>query len=155
MASRILGMGDVLSLIENAEQAVEADEAADMEKRMRAGEFTLRRLPRQLPHAPPDGAAQGRALDDPGLGKQLEGSTSTRQMERVEAIILSMTPKERRIRTSQRLPPAEDRQGQRRRIQEVNRLLEARKQMQKMMKHLGKGKLPALPPQAIGRAGRR
>ena len=157
MASRILGMGDVLSLIEKAEEAVEADEAAAMEKRMRSGEFTFDdflssyRMLRRM------GPLKGVLNMIPGLGKQMgDLDVNEKQMARVEAIILSMTPKERRnphlINGSRRLRIAK---GSGSSVQEVNQLLNARKQMQKMMKTLGKGKMPALPSQSIGRAGRR
>jgi signal recognition particle subunit SRP54 len=92
----------------------------------------------------------------PGIGSQLDGlDIDERQMARVEAIVLSMTPKERRM------PHVIN--GPRRRriaagsgtsIDEVNKLLQARKQMQKMMKHVGKGKLPGLPPE-LTKAGKR
>jgi signal recognition particle subunit SRP54 len=68
MASRILGMGDVLTLIERAEAAVEEDEQAEMETRC-AGPVHVRRLPRELRDARKDGPAPGRAQDDPGLGQ--------------------------------------------------------------------------------------
>ena len=157
MSSRILGMGDVLSLIEKAEEAVEADEAAELEKRMRGGEFTFDdfltsyRMLRRM------GPLKGVLGMIPGLGKQMAGlDVDEQQMARVEAIILSMTPKERRlphlINGSRRIRIAK---GSGVSVQEVNRLLSARKEMAKMMKHLGKGKMPALSPQALGRAGRR
>jgi signal recognition particle subunit SRP54 len=149
MASRILGMGDVLTLIEKAEAAVEADEQEEMEKRLRAGEFTFDdflasyRMLRRM------GPLKGVLKMMPGVGKQLDGlDVDERQMARIEAIILSMTPHERRV------PHAIN--GPRRRriaagsgtsIDEVNRLLQARKQMAKMVRQLGRGKLPALPPQ--------
>jgi len=85
----------------------------------------------------------------PGVGKQLDGlDIDERQMARVEAMVLSMTPHERRV------PHVIN--GPRRRriaagsgtsIDEVNRLLQARKQMAKMVRQLGKGKLPQLPPE--------
>ena len=149
MASRILGMGDVLTLIEKAEAAVEADEQVEMEKRLRAGEFTFDdflasyRMLRRM------GPLKGVLKMMPGMGKQLDGlDIDERQMARVEAIVLSMTPHERRV------PHLIN--GPRRRriaagsgtsIDEVNRLLQARKQMAKMVRQLGKGKLPTLPPE--------
>jgi signal recognition particle subunit SRP54 len=149
MASRILGMGDVLTLIEKAEAAADADEQADMEKRLRAGEFTFDdflasyRMLRRM------GPLKGVLKMMPGVGKQLDGlDVDERQMARVEAIVLSMTPHERRV------PHVIN--GPRRRriaagsgtsIEEVNRLLQARKQMAKMVRQLGKGKLPSLPPE--------
>jgi signal recognition particle subunit SRP54 len=149
MASRILGMGDVMTLIEKAEAAVEADEQAEMEARLRAGEFTFDdflasyRMVRRM------GPLKGVLKMVPGMGKQLDGlDIDERQMARVEAIVLSMTPHERRV------PHVIN--GPRRRriaagsgtsIDEVNRLLQARKQMAKMVRQLGKGKLPTLPPE--------
>ena len=153
MASRILGMGDVLTLIEKAEAAVAEDEQEELERRLRAGEFTFDdflasyRMLRRM------GPLKGVLKLIPGLGQQLDGvDLDEKQMGRVEAIVLSMTPQERR------LPHIIN--GPRRRriaagsgttIDEVNKLLQARKQMQKMMKQIGKGKLPTFP----GVAGRR
>ena len=149
MASRILGMGDVLTLIEKAEAAAEEGEQEEMERRMRAGEFTFDdflssyRMIRRM------GPLQGVLKMIPGIGKQLDGiDIDEKQMARVEAIVLSMTPHERRV------PHAIN--GPRRRriadgsgtsIDEVNKLLQARKQMAKMVKQMGKGKLPVLPPE--------
>jgi signal recognition particle subunit SRP54 len=150
MASRILGMGDVLSLIEKAEAAVEDDERAEMEKRMMQGEFTFDDFLRSYKMLRRMGPLQGVIKMIPGLGKQLEGldDVDDRQLARVEAIVLSMTPHERRI------PHVID--GSRRKriaagsgatVQQVNQLLEARKQMAKVMKQMGKGKMPSLPGQ--------
>ncbi|HEY7730561.1 MAG TPA: signal recognition particle protein [Gaiellaceae bacterium] len=156
MASRILGMGDVLTLIEKAEQAVAEDEQEELERRLRAGEFTFDdflasyRMLRRM------GPVKGVLKLIPGVGKQLEGvDVDEQQMARVEAIVLSMTPNERR------LPHIIN--GPRRRriaagsgttIDDVNKLLQARKQMQKMMKQLGKGKLPTLPGELTGQPRR-
>jgi signal recognition particle subunit SRP54 len=148
MAQRILGMGDVLSLIEKAEAAVEDDERAEMERRMMQGEFTFDDFLRSYKMLRRMGPLQGVLKMIPGMGKQLEGldDVDERQMARVEAIVLSMTPQERR------LPHVID--GSRRKriaagsgttVEQVNQLLAARKQMAKMMKQLGKGKMPALP----------
>jgi len=149
MASRILGMGDVLTLIEKAEAAAGADEQEEMERRLRAGEFTFDdflasyRMLRRM------GPLKGVLKMLPGVGKELDGlDIDERQMARVEAMVLSMTPHERRV------PHLIN--GPRRRriaagsgttIDEVNRLLQARKQMAKMVRQMGKGKLPGLPPE--------
>jgi signal recognition particle subunit SRP54 len=149
MASRILGMGDVLTLIEKAEAAAGEDEHAEMEQRLRAGEFTFDdflasyRMLRRM------GPLKGVLKMMPGVGKQLDGlDIDEQQMARIEAIVLSMTPHERRV------PHLIN--GPRRRriaagsgttIDEVNRLLQARKQMAKMVRQMGKGKMPALPPE--------
>jgi signal recognition particle subunit SRP54 len=156
MASRILGMGDVLSLIEKAEAAVEDDDRAEMERRMMQGEFTFDDFLRSYKMLRRMGPLQGVLKMIPGLGKQLEGlgEVDEKQLARVEAIVLSMTPKERR------LPHVID--GSRRRriaagsgttVEQVNQLLEGRKQMAKMMKQLGKGKMPGLPAELQGQNG--
>ena len=156
MASRILGMGDVLSLIERAEQATTEEEQARLEQRMLSGEFTFddfleaQRMLRRM------GPLKGVLSMLPGIGKQLDGiEVDERELARVEAMVLSMTPQERR------LPRMID--GRRRRriaagsgttVQQVNQLLAARKQMEKMMKQLKQGKFPALPPE-LRQAARR
>jgi signal recognition particle subunit SRP54 len=148
MASRILGMGDVLTLIEKAEEAVEADEHEEMEKRLRAGEFTFDDFLASYKMLRRMGPLKGVLSMIPGLGNQLKGvEIDEREMARVEAIILSMTPRERgyphTIDGSRRQRIA---RGSGTTVQEVSRLLNARKEMQKVMKQLGKGKMPALPP---------
>ena len=156
MASRILGMGDVLTLIEKAEAAVEEDDQAAMEARMRAGQFTFddflaaHKMLRKM------GPLQGVLKMIPGLGNQLKDvDIDERQLARVEAIVLSMTPQERR---TPHLINGPRRQriagGSGQTIEDVNKLLSARKQMEKMMKQMGKGKMPALPTQ-LTKAGRR
>jgi signal recognition particle subunit SRP54 len=156
MASRILGMGDVLSLIEKAEAAVEEDDREELERRMMQGEFTFDDFLRSYKMLRRMGPLQGVLKMIPGLGKQLEGlgEVDEKQLARVEAIVLSMTPKERSF------PHVID--GSRRKriaagsgttVEQVNQLLEGRKQMAKMMKQLGKGKLPALPGQPQGKNG--
>ena len=156
MASRILGMGDVLTLIEKVEAAAEDGEQEDMERRLQAGEFTFDdflssyRMIRRM------GPLQGVLKMMPGIGKQLDGlDIDERQMARVEAIVLSMTPHERRVPhliNGPRRRRIADGSGTT--IDEVNKLLQARKQMAKMVKQMGKGKLPALPPE-LTRAPRR
>ena len=153
MASRILGMGDVLSLIEKAEQAATEDEQAAMEERLRRGQFTFEDFLAAQRMLKKMGPLQGLVKMIPGLGSQLKGvEIDERELARVEAMVLSMTLKERRM------PHLID--GSRRKriaagsgttVQQVNQLLQARKQMEKMMKQLGKGKMPKLP----GMAGKR
>jgi signal recognition particle subunit SRP54 len=92
----------------------------------------------------------------PGMGGQLDGlDVDDRQMAHVEAIVLSMTPHERRtphlINGPRRRRIAA---GSGTTIEDVNRLLQARKQMEKMMRGMGKGKLPTLPPELTGAASR-
>ena len=148
MASRILGMGDVLSLIEKAEAAVEEDERAELERRMMQGEFTFDDFLKSYKMLRRMGPLQGVMKLIPGVGDKLEGldQVDEKQLARVEAIILSMTPRERA------LPHVID--GSRRQriargsgsdVQQVNQLLEARKAMAKMMKQMKSGKMPSLP----------
>jgi signal recognition particle subunit SRP54 len=153
MAGRILGMGDVLTLIERAEAAVEEDEREELERRMMAGEFTFDDFLKSYKMLRRMGPLQGVLKMIPGLGKQLEGldQVDEKQLARVEAVILSMTPQERR------LPSVLDASRRRRiaagsgvSIQQVNQLIEARKQMAKMMKSMGSGTMPQLPGQSSG-----
>ena len=158
MASRILGMGDVLTLIEKAEAAVEEDEQAAMEARMRAGVFTFDDFLQAQKMLKKMGPLQGVLKMIPGLGNQLKDvDIDERQLARVEAIVLSMTPQER---SKPHLIDGSRRQriaaGSGQTIQDVNKLLSARKQMEKMMKQMGKGKMPTLPGQpTLTKTGRR
>ena len=150
-------MGDVLTLIEKAEAAVAEDEQAEMERRMRNGEFTFDDFLQSYRMLRRMGPVKGILKLLPGVGQQLDGiDIDEKQMARVEAMVLSMTPHERR------LPHVIN--GPRRRriaagsgttIDDVNKLLAARKQMQKMMKQMGKGKMPVLPPELTGGSGKR
>jgi signal recognition particle subunit SRP54 len=148
MAGRILGMGDVLTLIERAEAAVGDDDKEELERRMLQGEFSFDDFLKSYKMLRRMGPLQGVLKMIPGLGKQLEGldQVDDRQLAQVEAIILSMTPHERRV------PHVID--GSRRKriaagsgttVEQVNQLIEGRKQMAKMMKAMGSGKMPSLP----------
>jgi signal recognition particle subunit SRP54 len=146
MASRILGMGDVLTLIERAEQAAEEDEQEEMERRLRAGQFTFDDFLQSYRMMRRMGPLKSVVGMIPGLGKQLQGvNVDDRELGRVEAIVLSMTAEERRrpeiINGSRRSRIAA---GSGTTVQQVNKLLTARKQMAKMVKQMGKGKMPNL-----------
>ncbi len=147
MASRILGMGDVLTLIERAEQAASEEETASMEARMRKGQFTFDDFLQAQKMLRRMGPLQGVLKMMPGLGQQLSGlDVDETRLKRVEAIVLSMTPRERSIphlidgRRRQRIA-----RGSGASVQEVSQLLEARKAMEKMMGQMSRGKMPALP----------
>jgi signal recognition particle subunit SRP54 len=148
MASRILGMGDVLTLIERAEAAIDDAEKDELEARMLKGEFSFDDFLRSYKMLRRMGPLQGILKMIPGLGSQLEGldQVDEKQLSRVEAIILSMTPHERRvphvIDASRRKRIAA---GSGTTVEQVNQLIEARKQMAKMMKTMGSGKMPSLP----------
>jgi signal recognition particle subunit SRP54 len=141
-------MGDVLTLIERAEAAVEEDEKEELERRMMAGEFSFDDFLKSYKMLRRMGPLQGVLKMIPGLGKQLDGleQVDEKQLARVEAMILSMTPHERRV------PHVID--GSRRKrigagsgttVEQVNQLIDARRQMAKMMKMMGSGKMPSLP----------
>jgi signal recognition particle subunit SRP54 len=141
-------MGDVLTLIERAEAAIEEDEKEELERRMMKGEFTFDDFLSSYKMLRRMGPLQGVLKMIPGLGNQLEGldQVDEGQLKRVEAIILSMTPHERRvphvIDASRRKRIAA---GSGTTVEQVNQLIEARKQMAKMMKMVGSGKMPQFP----------
>src|SRR5829696_4586961 len=146
MASRILGMGDVLTLIERAEAAAEKDEQAEMEKRLLQGRFTFDDFLQAYKMMRRMGPMKNVISLIPGLGKQLQGvNIDDSELGRVEAIVLSMTPEERShpeiIKGSRRARIAA---GSGTSVQQVNQLLTGRKQMEKMMKQFGRGKMPNL-----------
>jgi signal recognition particle subunit SRP54 len=155
MASRILGMGDVLTLIERAEAAVAEDEQAELEKRLAAGQFTFDDFLKAYKMLRRMGPLQGVLKLIPGVKAELgDVDVDERRMAQVEAIVLSMTPQERRspivIDGKRRLRIAK---GSGTSVEQVNQLLEARKQMERLMRDLGRGKMPALPAQGAPSAG--
>jgi signal recognition particle subunit SRP54 len=147
MAQRILGMGDVMSLIEKAESQIEEDEAKELERKMRRNEFTLEDFLKQLKTVRRMGPLQSILGMMPGLsGHQLSSmKVDERELDRVEAIILSMTPEERRrpelIKGSRRLRIAK---GSGTNVQAVNQLVKQFDQMRKIMRQMGRGKMPDL-----------
>jgi signal recognition particle subunit SRP54 len=147
MAQRILGMGDVLSFIEKAEQSVDEDEAKALEKKLRKNQFTLEDFLDQLKRIRKMGPLTSLLGMIPGLaGHQLSKlQVDERELDRVEAIILSMTAEERRrpelIKGSRRLRIAK---GSGTTVQQVNQLVKQFGEMRKMMKGLSSGKMPDL-----------
>lgn len=149
MASRILGMGDVLSLIEKAEAAFDEKTAADMERKMREATFSLEDFLLQLRQLKKMGNLNQILGMLPGVkpGALENMNVDERQLGRIEAIVLSMTPEER-------LHPSEVLNGSRRRriaagsgtsVEEVNKLLKQFEQMKKMMKQFSSpGKMKGL-----------
>ena len=157
MASRILGMGDILTLIERAQEHVDEGQARDMERKLRAGQLNLTDFMEQLKQVKKMGPLEGLIGMLPGAGKikNLAGALPTDdQLKEMEAIILSMTPAERdrpeTINGSRRRRIA---RGSGTDIADVNRLLKGFQQMQQMMKQMGKGKrirgLPIDPAQLL------
>src|SRR2546430_732637 len=141
VVSRVLGMGDVLTLIEKAEAAIDEDDAERLEQKIRANEFTLEDFRDQLKTIRKMGPLESIIGMIPGMGnlKALaDNKPDEKQISRVEAIINSMTPDERRkqhiISGSRRKRIAK---GSGTSVEEVNRLLKQFVQMQKMLKQLG------------------
>lgn len=145
MASRILGMGDVLSLVEKAQQTFDMEEAKKMEKKLRKDEFTLDDFLSQMQQVKKLGSLENILGMIPGMGglkKQLEGQDidlDGKEMRQIEAIIRSMTPQERAditiINGSRRKRIA---MGSGTRVQDVNKLLKQFGEMRKMMKKMKK-----------------
>ena len=153
MAQRILGMGDVLTLIEKAGKEFDEREAEQMEKRLRAGEFDLEDFLGQLRQMRRLGPLQGILSMLPGVGSQMKGmKVDEREIDRIEAIILSMTAYERRhpdlIKGSRRLRIA---RGSGTNVQAVNQLVKQFAQVRKVMRQVGRGKMPDLGALARGR----
>jgi signal recognition particle subunit SRP54 len=148
LAGSILGQGDVLTLIERAEAAIDMDEeeAEALEKKMRKGKLDLADFLKQLQQLQRMGPLQDVLKMIPGMGKALRQSpveVDEGALKRVEAIILSMTPLERR--RPQVLNASRKRRiaaGSGTSVQEINQLLKQFKQMQKMMKQLSRGGMP-------------
>ena len=143
MASRILGMGDVLTLIEKAEETIGAKRAAEIEERIRKAAFTLDDFLDQLKQVRRMGPVSSILGMLPGLpGKQLKNvQVDDKQLDRVEAIIMSMTPQERRhpdiIDGSRRQRIA---RGSGAQVNEINQLLKQFRETQRLMKQFASGK---------------
>lgn len=141
MASRILGMGDVLSLIEKAEQAIDQKKAAELEERLRQNKFTLTDFYEQLTQLKNMGSLQDLMGMIPGMGNVKDLQVDEKALSRVEAIIQSMTPYEREnpnvLGSSRKKRIA---CGSGTKVEDVNQLLKRFDTMQKMMKQFtGKG----------------
>jgi signal recognition particle subunit SRP54 len=147
MAQRILGMGDVMSLIEKAGREVDEDQAHALERKMRRNEFGLDDFLEQMRTIRRMGPIANLLGMIPGLGgHQLRSmKVDERQLDHIQAIILSMTAEERRrpelIKGSRRLRIA---RGSGTSVQQVNQLVKQFGQMRKMMRQIGRGKVPDL-----------
>ena len=159
MASRILGMGDMLSLIEKAQAAYDEKQAAKLEEKLRKNSFTLQDYYDQLQQIRGMGdLSQIAGMLPGGLGKQLSGATiDEKQMAHTEAIILSMTPQEREnpqiLNASRKKRIAA---GCGLQVSDVNRLLKQFEMMQQLTKQVTRGRLPGMrgPKMGFGRKKR-
>jgi signal recognition particle subunit SRP54 len=146
MSGRILGMGDVLSLIEKAEAQVDADQAEELQRKMATEQFTLEDFLEQMRQVRKMGPIGNLLKMMPGMGsmKQLKDvDVDEGELDRLEAMILSMTPEERMrpelIKGSRRRRIAE---GSGTRIQQVNGLVKQFDQMRRLMKQMATGNMP-------------
>jgi signal recognition particle subunit SRP54 len=145
MSQRILGMGDVMSLIEKAEQQFDETDARELERKLRRNEFGLDDFLDQLKMIRKMGPLTSLLGMIPGFGgQQLKNmKVDERELDRIQAIILSMTPEERRrpelIKGSRRLRIA---RGSGTNVQQVNKLVKQFGQMRKVMRQVGRGKMP-------------
>ena len=135
IASRILGMGDVLSLIEKAEKAFDAQKTAEMEEKLKSNRFTLQDFYEQMVQLKSMGSMQDILAQVPGMGNMKDLKVDEKAMAHTEAIILSMTPKEREnpdiIGASRKKRIAA---GAGVRVEDVNKLLKSFEQMRKMIR---------------------
>ncbi len=160
MAQRILGMGDVLSLIEKAEKDLDEEEAEELERKMRQDQFTLDDFLKQLKQVRKMGPLSSVLGMMPGMGKAMKDLRSAniddRELDRLEAMILSMTPEERAnpdvIRGSRRRRIAA---GSGTNVQAVKQLIKQFDQMRKMMKMMASGKMPNPEAMIRGQLGAR
>jgi signal recognition particle subunit SRP54 len=145
MAQRILGMGDVMSLIEQAERQFDEREAIELQRKLRRNEFGLDDFLDQLKAVRRMGPLSSVLGMIPGLGgAQLRNmKVDERELDRLQAIILAMTPEERRrpelIKGSRRLRIA---RGSGTNVQQVSQLVKQFSQMRKIMRQVGRGKMP-------------
>ncbi len=146
MAQRILGMGDVMTLIEKAEASYDEQQAAELERKLRKQEFGLDDFLDQMRQIRKLGPLQSLLGMIPGVGKELRGvKLDEREFDRLQAIILSMTPQERShpelIKGSQRLRIA---RGSGTNVQAVKQLIKQFEQMRKVMRQVSQGRMPDL-----------
>ena len=149
LASRILGMGDMLSLIERAERAFDEEQARAMQEKLLNNAFTLQDFLDQLQQVKRMGPLSQLLDMIPGvsrLTKQVDAGVTDQQFKRIEAMIYSMTPAERRnpklINASRKRRIA---RGSGTTVQDINALLQQFRQMQRLMQTLKKGKMPGVP----------
>ncbi len=153
MAQRILGMGDVMTLVEKAERQMDERQAVELERKIRKEQFTLDDFLEQMKQVRSMGPLGNLLRMMPGVGSQLGNlNVDEKELDRLEAIILSMTPAERAnpkiIDGSRRRRIA---RGSGTNVQAVSQLVKQFAQMKKLMKQVASGKMPSLQQLAGGR----
>jgi signal recognition particle subunit SRP54 len=153
MAQRILGMGDVMTLVEKAERQMDERQATELERKIRKEQFTLDDFLDQMKQVRRMGPLGNLLRMMPGVGSQLGNlNVDEKELDRLEAIILSMTPEERAnpkiIDGSRRRRIA---RGSGTNVQAVSQLVKQFAQMKKLMKQVASGKMPSLQQLAGGR----
>lgn len=155
LVSRILGMGDVVSLVEKAQSAIDEDDAKSLEEKIRTQKFDLNDFLKQLQNIKKLGSLGSILKMIPGMGQIGDIAPAEKEMKKVEAIIQSMTKEERKkpdiLKASRKKRIA---LGSGTEVADVNRLLKQFEQMKGMMKMFSGGKMPQFPGMKSGKGGR-
>ncbi|MGL4568239.1 MAG: signal recognition particle protein [Fusobacteriaceae bacterium] len=151
LASRILGMGDVVSLVEKAQEAIDEDEAKSLEEKIRTQKFDLEDFRKQLQAIKKLGPLKNIMKMIPGVGDLGDLAPAEKEMKKVEAIIQSMTKEERKnpeiLKASRKIRIAK---GSGTDVSDINKLLKQFEQMKAMMKMFAGGKMPSMPAMPKG-----
>ncbi|MGL6100087.1 MAG: signal recognition particle protein, partial [Fusobacteriaceae bacterium] len=151
LASRILGMGDVVSLVEKAQEAIDEDEAKSLEEKIRTQKFDLEDFRKQLQAIKKLGPLKNIMKMIPGVGDIGDLAPAEKEMKKVEAIIQSMTKQERKnpeiLKASRKIRIAK---GSGTDVSDINKLLKQFEQMKSMMKMFAGGKMPSMPAMPKG-----
>jgi signal recognition particle subunit SRP54 len=154
LVSRILGMGDVVSLVEKAQEAIDEDDAKSLEEKIRNQSFDLEDFLKQLQNIKKLGPIGNILKMLPGVGDIGDLAPAEKEMKKVEAIIQSMTKQERKkpeiLKASRKKRIAK---GSGTEVSDVNKLLKQFEQMKQMMKMFSGGNMPSLPGMKGGRRG--
>lgn len=156
LASRILGMGDVISLVEKAQKAIDEDEAKSLEEKIKSQKFDLDDFLKQLQNIKKMGSLGSILKLIPGMGQIPDLAPAEKEMKKVEAIIQSMTKEERRkpeiLKASRKKRIA---MGSGTDVSDINKLLKQFEQMREMMKMFSGGKMPRFPGMGGKKGGMR
>lgn len=151
LASRILGMGDVVSLVEKAQETISEDDAKSLEEKIRTQKFDLEDFRKQLQAIKKMGPLKNILKMIPGVGDIGDIAPAEKEMKKVEAIIQSMTKEEKKnpdiLKASRKLRIAK---GSGTEVSDINRLLKQFEQMKEMMKMFSGGKMPQMPQMPKG-----